>query len=107
MKIKEFKILILIMLFSFFMLGCNTVQKAFDPQRKNSSEEFLVEKKAPLSMPPNFGDLPVPKTNTFNNGDDDIEQLILDNQKNLNNEKDTGSTNKDFEEFMLDKIKKN
>ena len=35
-------------LISLFFSSCSTVQKAFDPQRKNSSEEFLVEKKSKL-----------------------------------------------------------
>ena len=55
-----------------------TVQKAFDSTKKNSSEEFLVEKKSPLSMPPEFDELPVPsnekvdKESQINN----IESLI-------------------------------
>ena len=45
MILKKYKFLILIGAVSLFISGCSTVKKAFDPQRKNSSEEFLVEKK--------------------------------------------------------------
>jgi PBP1b-binding outer membrane lipoprotein LpoB len=49
------KILILILLLlALFISSCNSVKRAFDPQRKNSTEEFLVEKKSPLSMPPDL-----------------------------------------------------
>ena len=44
MKFK-FKIFIYLSFFGFILSSCSTVQKAFDPERKNSSEEFLVEKK--------------------------------------------------------------
>ena len=58
MLIKNIKILFLLVAISIFNSGCSSVKEAFDPQRKNGSEEFLVEKKAPLSMPPNFNELP-------------------------------------------------
>ena len=68
--IKKYKFLIFIGIISLFFSSCSTVQKAFDPQRKNSSEEFLVEKKSPLSMPPDFNELPVPQ----NKNEDDKDQ---------------------------------
>ena len=39
-KLRLFIILIL-----FTANGCSSVKEAFDPERKNGSEEFLVEKK--------------------------------------------------------------
>ena len=29
-------------------------------KKKSSSDEFLVEKKSPLVLPPNYGELPLP-----------------------------------------------
>ena len=63
MLINKYKFLISIAIVSLFFSSCSTVKEAFDPQRKNSSEEFLVEKKSPLSMPPNFEELPIPQNN--------------------------------------------
>ena len=37
------------------------MKKGFESQRKNSTDEFLVEKKSPLVMPPDFDELPIPK----------------------------------------------
>ena len=31
-------------------------------KKKNGSDEFLVEKKSPLVMPPNYDELPIPTT---------------------------------------------
>ena len=105
--IKNIKLSFLIVLSTILLSNCGSIQKAFDPQNKNNSEEFLVEKKSPLSMPPSFEDLPVPsnekvdKENQINN----IESLIT---KENNNEKlETDESNKDFEQSILDKIKNN
>ena len=109
MLIKKYKFLILIGFISFLLYGCNTFKEAFDPQRKNSSEEFLVEKKSPLSMPPDFEKLPVPQNDKQINEDQDkdIEFLIIENDKNSDQPTDTESSDKDFFELILDKIKNN
>ena len=53
---KKFIILsIILMLYS-----CGTIKEGFTNQKKNSTDEFLVEKKSPLIMPPSFGELPLP-----------------------------------------------
>jgi|TARA_Y100000389_G_C17157464_1_gene362672 hypothetical protein len=109
MLIKKYKFLILIGIASLFFSSCSTVKKAFDPQRKNSSEEFLVEKKSPLSMPPDFDELPVPQNNNKDNKDQskDIELLITENDKSKNPSTELESSDKDFLKLILDKIKKN
>ena len=105
--IKNKKLSILLILITIFLSNCSTVQKAFDPQNKNTAEEFLVEKKSPLSVPPSFEELPVPsnekvdKESQLNN----IETLITEES---NNEKlETVESDKDFEQSILDKIKNN
>ena len=105
--IKIFNKILVIITLGLFISGCNTVKKAFDPQRKNSSEEFLVEKKSPLSMPPEFNELPVPSNEKVNKESqiNNIESLITEE---TNNEKlETVESNKDFEKSILDKIKNN
>ena len=105
--IKNKKLSILLILITIFLSNCSTVQKAFDPQNKNTAEEFLVEKKSPLSVPPSFEELPVPsnkkvdKESQINN----IETLITEES---NNEKlETIESDKNFEQLILDKIKNN
>tara|TARA_B100001175_G_scaffold300917_1_gene293618 strand:+ start:467 stop:787 length:321 start_codon:yes stop_codon:yes gene_type:complete len=105
--IKIFNKILVIFIIGLFISSCNTVKKAFDPQRKNSSEEFLVEKKSPLSMPPEFDELPVPSNEIVNkeDQDDNIESLIT--EKNNDEKLETDESNKDFEQSILDKIKNN
>jgi hypothetical protein len=105
----KYKFLILIGLLSVSFASCSSVKEAFDPQRKNGSEEFLVEKKLPLSMPPDFDKLPVPQNNkeVTQNQNEDIELLITKTNKEKDRVINSESLNKDFEILILEKIKNN
>ena len=105
--IKNIKFLLLIILSGILLTSCGSVQKAFDPQNKNTSEEFLVEKKSPLSMPPSFEELPVPSNEKadIETQTNNIESLIT--EKNENEKLETDESDKDFEQSILDKIKNN
>ena len=105
--IKNIKSLVLIIFSTILISSCGSVQKAFDPQNKNTSEEFLVEKKSPLSIPPSFEELPMPSNEKVNKESqiNNIESLIT---KESNNKKlETVELDKDFEQTILDKIKNN
>ena len=106
MIINKIKFFLLILIFNFTLISCSSVQKALDPQTKNSSEEFLVEKKSPLSMPPDFDKLPVPQAEkNFEQDTYELEDLIKKNEKaNLQNKE---NKNLEFEELILDQIKNN
>jgi hypothetical protein len=105
--IRNIKLSLLLILSTIILSNCGSVQKAFDPQNKNTSEEFLVEKKSPLSMPPSFEELPVPsnekvdKESQINN----IESLIT--EKNNSEKLETDVSDKNFEQSIIDKIKNN
>ena len=45
----------------FLLNSCQSAREGFMGQKKNNSDEFLVEKKDPLVLPPDFDDLPEPK----------------------------------------------
>ncbi|MDA8721910.1 DUF3035 domain-containing protein, partial [Candidatus Pelagibacter bacterium] len=77
---KNIKSLLLIIISTVIISSCGSVQKAFDPQNKNTSEEFLVEKKSPLSIPPSFEELPVPSNEKVNKESqiNKIESLITE-----------------------------
>ena len=105
--IKNIKFSFLLIVSTILLSNCGSVQKAFDPQNKNTSEEFLVEKKSPLSMPPSFGELPVPSNEKIDkeNQTNNIESLII--EKNNNEKLENVESDKDFEQSILDKIKNN
>ena len=107
---KYIKIIILFNLI-LFLYSCGTIKKGFINQKKNSSDEFLVEKKSPLIMPPDYSDLPIPKSegntktkSTNSKVDNKIKELV---SKNTTDDKKKEDVNQNFEESLLKKIKKN
>ena len=91
----------------FFLTSCGVVKEGFSNQKKNNSDEFLVEKKSPLVMPPEYNELPIPqsdKNNKDDKSDNSFKNLIEVENKETSVSK---STNKSFEEKILEQIKNN
>ena len=100
---KKFIILNIILM----LCSCGTIKEGFTNQKKNSSDEFLVEKKSPLVMPPSYGELPIQSNDktTKESQTNKIESLI---SKKKDNEKlENFDSVKSFEEVILNKIKNN
>ena len=103
--LKIFGVLNLLLL----LLSCGIVKEGFQNPKKKSSDEFLVEKKSPLVMPPNFNELPIPKRsqNDENSDDNKIKELLEDKETTLKNNSEITETNNSLEENLIEKIKKN
>ena len=104
---KHLKFFILSNLF-LFLLSCGTVKEGFSNQKKNNSDEFLVEKKTPLVMPPNYNELPEPKVNQqeIKEEKNSIKSLLLQEDDTLNNN-EIDDKEKKLEDSLLEKIKQN
>ena len=101
---SKYKITILIT-FLFFVSGCGVVKEGFKSPNQKTSDEFLVEKKSPLVMPPEFNELPVPNSSNkkTKKNEDTIESLISNSEtKTDNNIKDS---DQNLKKTILDKIK--
>ena len=84
----------------FTFQSCQTVKEGFTSQKKKSTDEFLVEKKSPLVMPPEFNELPVPKTSdniAENETKNNIEKLISNN----NSPEVSQPQDKNFENLII------
>ena len=103
---KIFKLTTIIILI-LVLNSCGTVKEGFSSQKKNSIDEFLVEKKSPLIMPPEFNELPIPDNNqkSENNEETDIKKLITNNENSSTENISNQNTN--FENSILEKIKNN
>ena len=90
-------------------VSCQTLKNAVSGVKQENSDEFLVQKKNPLVLPPDFTDLPEPYEEspkvTEVQIEDDIEKL-LGVENNTKNTKDT-SNSSSIESFVLKKIKEN
>ena len=105
MKFKK----IIILLFSIlFLFSCSGAKDALQgKKRSDTSDEFLVEKKNPLTVPPDINELPVPldQEDQANNQEDiDIKKVLkIDENQNTNVESNNGNQN-NLEESILEKI---
>ena len=102
--IKKFKIILFVIFVTNFVYSCSTLKEGFKSQRKNSTDEFLVEKKQPLVIPPDFDSLPIPNQKKTNNNEKQIENLIINDE--VQNSKKNKKSNQNTENFILKKIKK-
>ena len=105
-KIKNLSIILI--LFGLFLYSCQTATEALQgKKRSDQSDEFLVEKKNPLEMPPDFDKLPTPgnqevSTEMLSDNNEVKDLLSIDESKNEILEKKENST--DIENSILEKI---
>ena len=89
-----------------FLTSCQSVKDALTGKKYENSDEFLVIKKNPLVLPPNFNDLPTPKdvadTTQIENIENEIEDLISSIK---DSDETIESSSSDTESFVLEKIK--
>ena len=91
----------------FVLYSCQGVKDALTGKKYENSDEFLVIKKNPLILPPNFNDLPTPKdvadTTQVENLESEIEDLLSSIKDD--GEASESSSSSDTESFVLEKIK--
>lgn len=102
------KILFILIITILPLSACQSAKDAMTLKKKASGDEFLVEKKSPLVLPPNYGELPVPgQTNgtTEQKNQNNDMKVTLGNIKLPKSEtiKDTKPTS--IEKSILKKIK--
>ena len=89
-----------------FISSCGSLREGFISQKKNNSDEFLVEKKSPLVMPPDYNELPIPNEEKDGQKTNEIKSLIS-KSKNGETKENTDEKNSSFESSILKKIKNN
>tara|TARA_B100000575_G_scaffold274101_1_gene257578 strand:- start:12 stop:332 length:321 start_codon:yes stop_codon:yes gene_type:complete len=100
-----FKIIFCLFLFIFFV-SCGTVKEGFSNQKKNNSDEFLVEKKSPLIMPPDFDELPIPDTQNKKNikQKNTFKELISKQDVEVSKKQNLLKSSSNLEKSLLEKI---
>ncbi len=103
MKFKNLIIIIALI----FVYSCSGAKDALQGKKRSErSDEFLVEKKNPLELPPDFGDLPVPLgqgegENIQANNEQDIKNIL---EIDTNEENSQEINNQSLEQLILEKI---
>tara|TARA_B100001540_G_C15280679_1_gene405747 strand:+ start:30 stop:347 length:318 start_codon:yes stop_codon:yes gene_type:complete len=103
MKTKNFLLFLITLI---ILSGCTGAKDALQgKKRSDTSDEFLIEKKNPLTKPPDYNELPVPiseeNSYTENNEAGDIEILL---KKNKTNSTSNEQKNNNLEESIIEKI---
>ena len=57
---KKINLTIILLALLVTLNACGSISEGLGATKKKGSDEFLVEKKAPLVLPSNFGELPEP-----------------------------------------------
>ena len=105
---KKTNPLIASFLIILFLNSCGTVAEGLGGSKKKGSDEFLVEKKSPLVLPPSFGELPEPgkkpEENIISDKKDtsNIEDII--NQSSSANMSKNSIAKNSTEESIIKKI---
>ena len=103
---------ILLLIFLVFLNTCQSLKDGLGGRKQENSDEFLVEKKNPLELPPDYGELPTPKktdkdeSKTSEKIDEEIEKLFK-NVEESETTTSTSDTNRSAEDFVLKHIKNN
>jgi len=105
------KILLRLTILIILLSGCSSISDGLKEKQVGKGEEFLIDKKNPLVVPPDFDKLPEPRSNNSTdpitadeNLKNDIKKLFEENEGvKIENKSDNslGST----EESILKKIK--
>ena len=105
---KKTNLVIISLLIPLFLNSCGTVAEGLGgSKKKGNNQEFLVEKKSPLVLPPSFGELPEPGKQTNKNKKSNNENnLSIEKIITQKSSKDTKSnkSNSSIEKSIIERI---
>ena len=91
-----------------FLNNCQSLgdfKKAMTGQKDNTTDEFLIKKKDPLILPPQYDQLPLPKGGDFQEKKENTIKSILKTGKNSEIKK--SSVMSSLEKKILEELRKN
>lgn len=104
----KFNIKIFLLISILILSACQTVKDGLSLQKRNNPDEFLVEKKNPLILPPNYNELPIPGDQNISEPikQENIIESLLSQNNQINSQSQDEIANDDIEKSILDKINK-
>ena len=107
---RLFKKIFCFAILSILIGGCQSVKDGLTGQKRTTSDEFLVQKKNPLEMPPSYNELPEPTGSIEKNTNEErineeinnLLKKIKDPQKKNSQSLEVKSS---AEQFILKNIK--
>ena len=84
-------------------VACNSLSESkriLTNQRVNTTDEFLIEKKEPLAVPPDYKEIPEPGSMTQQKENENLNKILKTNK-----EKSSSGSSSSAEKSILDKIR--
>ena len=88
-----------------FTMSCQSVKDGLTMQKKNNSDEFLIKKKNPLVLPPDYDKLPEPGNSEFKDKKKEINEIELLLKSGVENNSTNFKKKSQVEEMILKEIK--
>ncbi len=96
----------LVFIVFIFLKGCGNsfgeFKETMSGQKITNTDEFLIKKKDPLVLPPEYEKLPLPKTDKQKSNANTIETVLKSNKTNNNDSK----VSTDLENMILEELRK-
>ena len=109
-KMKNNFIKLIAVFIIIFLTGCNSLKEGLEGNKKSkNAEEFLIEKKNPLTVPPDMNELPVPldqEDENLNENEEeiDIKKVLINNEsEDIDTDIDDEGID-DLEKSIIEKI---
>ena len=96
--------IIISLLLLCILTSCQSAREGFTLKKKDNSDEFLVEKKNPLIMPPNYEELPKPEdiqSSSDNKNEDEFKKVINSTKKS---DAETSTKKTTLEQLVIENI---
>ena len=105
----KFKKVIILILSLVFLYSCGLEGALQGKKRSENSDEFLVQKKNPLTAPPDMDELPVPsdqekRSEEISVDDSDKIKKALNIESNKTEDNNNTNNKKNIEKLILEKI---
>ena len=78
----------------FLLSSCQSAKEGLSGRKKDNTDEFLVQKKNPLVLPPDYNDLPLPKDYEIEH-DQSSANIVNEIKKLIESEKKDNISNND------------
>ena len=98
---KYLKIIFIIIIF-IGLNGCTNFRDAVTGQKKKTTDEFLIKKKDPLILPPDYDNLPIPKSKKTKDVNSSLEAAL----GTTNNSNSSSETSSNLENMILRELRK-
>ena len=108
---KLFRNILYLFIISLSLNACQSVKDGLTGKKQTNQDEFLVEKKNPLVLPPEFDSMPEPQTidnkKVTNRRKNNLESILTKDLSVIKKNSTSKTSNKSLEQSILEKIKNN